>query len=123
VRSQYERILDQVLGRYGENTTSTGELEEMLRYYRLTPCEVGSKTDFERSADGDQNARPPFGIYNTDRAPPGTHWFAVYEGYVYDPLGDDASRTPEQATEEDNCGQRCVAYLILCKKLKSAVSL
>lgn len=96
--------------------TSDSQLREMLSYYKLTPFEVGNKTDFEEMVDNKENIRHC--IYNTDHGPPGTHWFAVYDGYVYDPLGDDQSRTPEQPREDEDCGQRCVAYLLMCKKLK-----
>lgn len=96
--------------------TSDQQLRDMLKHYKLTPYEVGSKTDFEQMVDNKENIRHC--IYNTDHTPPGTHWFAVYDGYVYDPLGDDQSRTPEQPREDEDCGQRCVAYLLMCKKLK-----
>ena len=66
----------------------------------------------------DSGSKVKYGIYNTDEAPPGTHWFAVYDGYVYDPFGDDQSKSAEQKDSEDNCGQRCVAYLRMCKRMK-----
>jgi len=116
VRSTYDRILDQVRGRYGDQITSDADLRSMLEYYKISPYVVGSKTDFNTLAD---KPKPiAHGIFNTDPAPPGTHWFAVYDGYVYDPLGDDQSRTQEQPDEADDCGQRCVAYLLMCKRLK-----
>ena len=96
--------------------TSDAQLREMLNHYKLTPNEVGNKTDFMESADN--NHGPSYAIYNTDHGPPGTHWFAVYDGYVYDPLGDDQSGTAEQPKEDEDCGQRCVAYLLMCKQLK-----
>ncbi len=116
MRQTYDRILDQVKGRYGEMETSDQQLGDMLRYYKMEPFEVGAKGDFEEMVDNKENVR--HGIYNTDHGPPGTHWFAVYDGYVYDPLGDDQSRTPEQPRQDEDCGQRCVAYLVMCKRLK-----
>lgn len=115
IKQIYDRILDGVQGRYGNQVTSDQELREMMNHYKLTPGEVGSKGDFESMVDNKENVL--YGIYNTDHHPPGTHWFCVYDGYVYDPLGDDQSKTPEQPKEDDDCGQRCIAYLIMCKKL------
>ena len=112
----YDKVLDQVKGRYGEMETSDSQLRDMLRHYKLTPFEVGTKGLFEQNADN--GTTPKYAIYNTDHTPPGTHWFCTYDGYVYDPLGDDQSRTPEQPKEDEDCGQRCVAYLLMCKKLK-----
>lgn len=116
MRQAYDRVLDEVKGRYGDAQTSDEELRRMLHHYKITPSEVGSKSDFESMVDNKENV--PYAIYNTDHTPPGTHWFAVCEGYVYDPLGDDQSRTPEQPREDEDCGQRCVAYLLMCKRLK-----
>lgn len=117
MRQVYDRILDQVIGRYGNQQTSDSQLRSMLDHYRLTPYEVGSKTTFLERTDPDGDDIR-YGIYNTDHTPPGTHWFCTYDGYVYDPLGDDDSRTQEQPDDTDDCGQRCIAYLLMCKRLK-----
>lgn len=103
---------------YGDDTTSDQELRDMMRRYGLSGGKVGSKADFERDA-ARRFQGIKYAIYNTDPAPPGTHWFAVHEGYVYDPLGDDKSRTAEQPQSSDDCGQRCVAYHILCKRRRN----
>ncbi len=62
-----------------------------------------------------------FFILNLDkRAQPGSHWIAVANGMVYDSFGRGkmgfsyASSTDpdaEQNVEEDNCGQRSLAWL------------
>lgn len=104
---------------YGREQTSDQQLREMMDRYGLRPNKVGSKADFERDAQGRFRGGAKYAIYNTDPAPPGTHWFAVHEGYVYDPLGDDRSKTQEQPDSSDDCGQRCVAYHILCKRRKN----
>lgn len=95
--------------------TSDQELRNMMAHYKLTPGEVGNKTDFENMVDNNENIK--YGIYNTDHTPPGTHWFCVYDGFVYDPLGDDMSRSAEQPKQDQDCGQRCIAYLLMCKQM------
>lgn len=75
----------------------------------------------------------PYIIVNLDkRNEPGSHWVAIaYDkgtNYVYDSFGrkttkilpalkqrggfiKEADRDPEQSVDEDNCGQRCLAWL------------
>ena len=116
--SKYYKFLDIVL-RHAKhnNTTSNTELEKLLdQFGMLDDGEVGTYTEFAgNSESGDW---PTYGIYNTMRGPPGQHWFCCYRGKKYDPLGEDGSRTQEQPDESNNCGQRCVAYLLMCKRAK-----
>lgn len=101
---------------FGRDETSTTQLTNMLQHYGIESFAVGNRTDYDEHHDQGESA-PRCGIFNTDPGPPGTHWFCVFDQYVYDPLGDDKSGTPEQPKEATDCGQRCVAYIILCTKL------
>jgi hypothetical protein len=63
-----------------------------------------------------------YSIVNTDKKnQPGEHWVAVADGMLYDSFGrkniinnptlTDVDSDAEQFTEEENCGQRCLAFL------------
>lgn len=112
---RYHRILDNVIREMGgEQATTNSELEHYLQRFGLTPCEVGTLGNYEKRT---RTVNPPkYGIYNTMYEAPGQHWFCCYGNYKYDPLGDDASDTQEQPSGDDDCGQRCIAYLLMCKK-------
>lgn len=110
---RYHGVLGRVRREFGSKETSNVELEKMLEHYGLHPGEVGPRNLYKGKGKGGAK----YGVYNTDDTPPGTHWFAACNGYAYDPLGDDSSRTQEQPDKAQDCGQRCVAYLILCKEL------
>tara|TARA_Y100000114_G_scaffold99370_1_gene92546 strand:- start:1656 stop:1991 length:336 start_codon:yes stop_codon:yes gene_type:complete len=105
---------------FGRDETSTPQLENMLQHYGVKDFTVGTRTDYDHHHDQGDEA-PRAGIFNTDHGPPGTHWFCVYDQYVYDPLGDDHSGTQEQPEEATDCGQRCVAYIVLCEKLGHSI--
>jgi hypothetical protein len=96
----------------------------MAKYYNLGHMVVGTRglLDAQPAAGETASQTQPEGrvlrqaILNTAYEPPGVHWFAVKNGYVYDPLGNDASRSAEQPVDTTDCGQRCIAYLLLCKR-------
>ena len=59
-----------------------------------------------------------YAIVNLDKHDmPGSHWVAMADSMVYDSfgrdvgLGETTERDVEQGRREDNCGQRCVAFL------------
>jgi hypothetical protein len=63
-----------------------------------------------------------YSIVNTDPVgQPGEHWVAVADGLLYDSFGranlinnealKDTELDAEQLLEEENCGQRCLAWL------------
>lgn len=116
----YNAILKRVHFDMGHaDSTSNTELEAMLDHYGLRPYEVGpSGLMHARTAES-----PKYAIYNTAAAPPGEHWICFYGDYMYDPLGEDSSGSQEQPDEADDCGQRCVAYLLLCKRTRTAIPL
>ena len=95
-------------------TTSNVELQKALNYLGLKPNKVCTECDVAKMRSN--GTLPPFVIANTMCTPPGQHWVAYYKGYKYDPLGKDSSQSAEQNNVETNCGQRCVAYLDMCKK-------
>ena len=123
---EYNRMLSKVRRLFGHvNSTSQSELEQMLKKLNLQPAEVGTKALYEKREDNlkglgswrsGSSAPPKYGIYNTMYKPPGEHWFCCFDDYMYDPLGKDASKTQEQPYNTDDCGQRCIAYLLLCKR-------
>ena len=123
--AEYNRALAKVHRLFGhKKQTSLVELEHMLQRLGLTPSEVGPKDMLEKRQElrkkkkqwrGAGKDTPKYGIYNTAYKPPGKHWLCCYEDYMYDPLGKDASGTQEQPDEADDCGQRCIAYFLLCK--------
>ena len=44
----------------------------------------------------------------------GTHWICLVQGHYYDPLLPNGKEMDiEQGDNEQNCGQRCVAYAML----------
>jgi len=87
----------------------------------LTPCKVTHVCDVDDLRK--QGTLPRFVIANIMCKPPGQHWVAYYKGYKYDPLGKDSSQSAEQNDVETNCGQRCLAYLDMCKKANRTISL
>jgi len=117
--SKYNRFLEEVKKAFKHgNITSNTELEKhMDQYGMLDDGEVGTYTDYEDKTLSGQ--WPTYAIYNTMRGPPGQHWFCCYKGRKYDPLGMDGSGTQEQPDGMDDCGQRCIAYLLMCKRTKS----
>ena len=67
---------------------------------------------------------PKYCIINTDiRAEGGEHWFAWADGHIYDSFGrealGDTSGDAEQNIQEKNCGQRCLAWLLVYDTLGS----
>lgn len=105
-------------------STSLSDLENAMRKLGLQPGEVGTISDYHRRLQIQGQGSGSFakyGIYNTMDGPPGQHWFCCYGTYKYDPLGDDSSDTQEQPTGDDDCGQRCLAYLLLCKAKGGAI--
>jgi len=99
--------------------TSLPDLEKALEYYNLYPAEVGVAEDHIYR----DIFSPKYGVYNTMNGPPGEHWIACYNNYTYDSFGRDASQDAEQEESEDDCGQRCIAWLMLCKRYGHAIPL
>lgn len=101
--------------------TSDVELRRCMKNLGLEPHFVGIRKDFDRMQDDIRPGKTPFGIFNTASTGGGVHWFACYDGVVYDPFGDDRSKTQEQPYSEDTCGERCIAWLLMCNLMKYPV--
>lgn len=101
-----------VVGHSGSTTSS--ELTKAMNRLGVQPNLVCTICEVNKMKE--KGTLPPFVIANIMCKPPGEHWVAYYKGYKYDPLGKDSSKSAEQNKVEENCGQRCVAYLDMCKK-------
>jgi hypothetical protein len=123
--AEYNSILNAIVASMGSQDTDSSELQRRLEYLNLKPCQVGTRIDYDarRRLINDGKMVPLFGIYNTMDGPPGQHWFCCYGSYKYDPLGDDSSDTQEQPDSATDCGQRCIAYLVMCNKYKRPIKL
>jgi hypothetical protein len=71
-----------------------------------------------------EKPRGRYAIVNTkSRGTGGEHWLALTPGLVYDSFGrqkyGDNSGDAEQAMKETNCGQRCLAFLLVYDELGS----
>ena len=67
-------------------------------------------------------------IFNTDNHDKqGEHWVALCNNYVYDSFGsisifkfnkkyNKTDKKPEQKIFEENCGYRCIAWILCCDK-------
>ena len=64
-------------------------------------------------------AKVKYAIGNLDRSDQeGSHWVAIADGMIYDSFGRDVglnrqmtAKDAEQGVQEENCGQRCKAFL------------
>ena len=111
----YEQELKRFVSAMGSGLTYSNSLDEMGR------------REFPDKWKGIfmANERYPlkgYSIVNTDmKGQPGEHWTAVADGLFYDSFGranlidnlklKDVDSDAEQALEEENCGQRCLAFL------------
>ena len=105
---------------HGKTTTNV-ELQRAMNYLGLRPSVVTDVCEVDRMKKA--GTLPPYVIANIMCKPPGQHWVCYYKGYRYDPLGKDSSQSAEQNDVETNCGQRCIAYLTMCKKKNRTISL
>lgn len=109
----------------GKGSTSDSELRNGLKKFGLSPAQVGPLSLYQkrvaRLKAAGRRGVPKYGIYNTMDTAPGAHWFCTYDTYKYDPLGDDTSNTQDQPSNTNDCGQRCIAYLLMCKQHGGAI--
>lgn len=113
--ADYDQHLKRAIRVVGHGKTTTNhELEKAMNKMGIRPNFVGTVCDVDKmKANG---TLPRYVIANIMCKPPGQHWIAYYKGYKYDSLGKDKSNSAEQNDVETNCGQRCIAYLEMCKK-------
>lgn len=110
------KYFEQVLGK---GPTST---DQLLRLGQRTFGE-DFRGVFARDEDWRREMKRGYVIVNLDTSDlRGSHWVAVAGGLVYDSFGrvhvlgaegdlKDVDRDAEQRRSEDNCGQRCLAWL------------
>ena len=108
---QYNQYLAAIEQHMGDKTTSEGQL---LKVGRLL---FGD--EFNGVFPADEVDVKRYGIANLDTSDePGSHWVAIvhidgfylfYDSFGRTPWDDDA----EQAIEQSNCGQRCLAWLVV----------
>lgn len=134
IENEYEKYLKDVESKMNKNTTTNNiELNHLCKYL--------FKNNFRGVVPSDKIPKLKNGqscIVNLDNSnQPGSHWTAVYKSkgktIFYDSFGrghktilkplknthktiknteDDA----EQNIVETNCGQRCIAFLLICYK-------
>jgi hypothetical protein len=116
IQDLYEKILLLLEGAMGSGTTMSGPLDQVGRALFLTKW----KGVF---ASNEQYPDRGYCIVNLDPSyESGSHWVAVANGLVYDSFGrcgllDDSrlkcggDKLPDQDQLENNCGQRCLAWL------------
>lgn len=116
VRSFYNELLDQITYFMGDGETLSSTLDQVGR--KLFPLKW-------KGIFSSDEKYPLIGycIVNTDKkSQPGSHWLAVANGLVYDSFGRcgllknrnlecAGDGVAEQYVSEENCGQRCIAWL------------
>ena len=109
---QYENFLALIERALTAQVTYGGVLEDMCVYL------FGSKFRGVYAYDKVPKALRGYAIVNLDkRTQPGSHWVALADGMCYDSfgrnvgLGKQTEDDIEQERREDNCGQRCIAFL------------
>ena len=132
VDSIHRRLLSLVEQNLGRTTTNTQKLSELCsRFFGETFAGV-----FPSDMIPQMNNNKRYAIINTDKSyQTGEHWLGLYfisreKGIlVYDSFGRktrtilpsllqtsiDTEYDSEQEISESNCGQRCIAFLLLCK--------
>lgn len=127
----YNKILQIIYLDLKKDTTYTQDLKQCAKKYLSTFKGVYASDEIPILKDSE------CAIINTDDSKGiGEHWTAIYrcggDVYLYDSFGRnhvqilpsliksnngvvyDAEYDAEQIETENNCGQRCIAWLILC---------
>ena len=113
----YNALLDHFERRLGRGVTVGNDLDTVGR-------EAFGDYDWGGvyAKDGDWRGKKGYKIVNLDsKGQVGSHWVAIAGGMLYDSFGrksilgetslQDVERDAEQLKIEDNCGQRCLAWL------------
>ena len=122
VKDLYNNTLHHIENMMGNMTTDTDELNYFGHLL------LGD--DFQGTFAKDENFNThDYCIVNTDTSDGvGKHWVAIGQNKLYDSfarvndhIGDTeelhtaGDSEPEQQVDEDNCGQRCLAWLVTIK--------
>lgn len=121
--AQYRRWLKFAVGVLGNGVTSGKQLQSLCsRLFKKKFVGVFPSDGIPKLKKG------TCAIANVDKAgEPGTHWVALTHGLFYDSFGrthtslvahaklaqDDTDLDREQDYLQENCGARCVAFLIV----------
>lgn len=125
---KYKMYLDMCVDMLGSEETNGEELDECGRAL------FGDSWKGVFASDQNWPRHRGYAIVNLDtRSQPGSHWIAVGDGLVYDSFGrpnilkgsgdlPQADHDAEQEDEEDNCGPRCLAWLLVHQDHGSALA-
>lgn len=133
IEQKYREVLKKLENTIGSKVTFSNDLQSLgIRYFGLKFKGVYPSDKIPKL-----NNLQPYAIINLDNSSlPGSHWVAVaYDNksgniFVYDSFGRktkkilpdiyiggnkiiDSDHDPEQRLNEDNCGQRSLAWLIV----------
>lgn len=121
ITDQYHGLVQDVIDRIGHDGTTSRDELNAVGTEMLGKRFCGT---FALSEDVPIGRQAPYAILNTDDAP-GEHWVAVAlsstgKPVVYDSFGrselGDHTGDAEQHMVEKNCGQRCLAWLVLAEQ-------
>ena len=111
----YNSLLTDFEQKLGKGVTTGDQLDKVGR------AVFGSEWGGVFARDGEWRRRKGYKIVNLDRKnQSGSHWVGVVGDMVYDSFGRtgilgpelrDTENDAEQRKQEDNCGQRCLAWL------------
>jgi len=124
----YYRFLRLIEKNLGKDVTYDSDLTRVGRY--LFGKKYLGTFPWDKRPKGSPGGSKVKGYYivNLDKTgEPGTHWCAVADGLFYDSFGralmpDRTDDDPEQHVLENNCGQRCLAFLCVYERHGRAVA-
>jgi hypothetical protein len=121
IKNFYDESLRKIQDKIGNNTTNNIQLDKVGKEM------FKNKFGGVYSQDEIPKSKTKYYIVNTDTSDKaGTHWVAVADKYIYDSFGRNTkqlgkyfkkheliptNKNIEQSILENNCGQRCLAYL------------
>lgn len=120
----YDTLLKYFETRLGPGSTYTEQLDREAKNFLENHTWKGV---FARDQDWKKHVGKGYMIVNLDtKEMKGSHWVAIANNLLYDSFGRtrilgpganlrDVDRDAEQNILEDNCGQRCLAFLAVHK--------
>lgn len=137
IEQEYKAYVNALNSVYGKDETLSSQLITICRKFFNTNFKGVFPIDLIPYKDLKNH---DFLIFNLDKHnQPGSHWCAMYKFdnniYVYDSFGRKVLKNnkqvinseldAEQKKSEKNCGQRCIAWLLIAKKygIKNAIKI
>lgn len=126
IEQQYEAYLKDVIKSLGhKNVTDNFELDKLgKKLFGAQFIGVFARDEMPRN-HGDKL----FIVNQSKRSSGGTHWLAISGDLVYDSFGRNlgfgmkrTEKDAEQDVLEDNCGQRCMAWLCVAYVYKNKLA-